>query len=51
LEILRHHDYRNELASEISTWLLLRAEAEISLQKLIKDGLALIENPAIDLTI
>lgn len=51
LEILRHHDYQNELALEISTWLLLRAEAEIGLQKLIKDGLALIENPAIDLTI
>lgn len=51
LEILQHHQYRGDLASEISAWLIQRAESEIKLQKLIKDGLALIENPAIDLRI
>lgn len=51
LEVLKHHGHALQVANEIEEWLLHKAKDEQTLRKLISDGLALIENPRIDLMI
>lgn len=51
LEVLKHHGHALQVADEIEAWLLHKAKATPTLRKLISDGLALIENPRIDLMI
>ena len=48
LEILKHHQYASELATEIEHWLIAKLESQHELRKLIADGLKLIENHEID---
>ena len=50
LELLTNHRYRSDVASEISDWLSHKAESEINRQKLIRDGLKLVDNFGIAFT-
>jgi len=51
LEVLKHHDHAPRVINEIEAWLVGKSENRPELRKLISDGLTLIEQPGIDLTL
>ena len=51
LEVLKHRGHAPHVANEIETWLQGKSANQPELRKLINDGLALIEQPGIDLVV
>ncbi|MGV3762547.1 aromatic amino acid hydroxylase [Parapedobacter sp.] len=49
LEVLKHSNHMPQVAKDIETWLLRKSDRQPQLRKLITDGLALIEQPGVDL--
>ncbi len=48
LEVIKHHGYGRQMAEEIEQWLIQKAHTQPEFDKLIKDGVSLIESPEID---